>query len=121
MLFDRLPSYHQRELPKDDSLFIRNAVEVGGNLTAQLAVTLYCCTLPRPVFAPYAGRVKNTEGNSMKTYQKLFILSLLAVTACNTSTDPSPERPREPQASATTVDGPAQKAEENGASVQKIQ
>ncbi|MDG2207863.1 MAG: hypothetical protein P8K78_08165 [Pirellulales bacterium] len=55
----------------------------------------------------------------MKTYQKIFILSLLAVTACNTSTEPSPERPREPQASATTVDGPAQKAEENGASVQK--
>ena len=30
-----------------------------------IAVTLYCCTLPRPVFSPYAGRVKNTEGNSM--------------------------------------------------------
>ena len=66
VLFAASLSDNHRELLKDDSLFIRKAVEVGGNLTARLAVNLYCCTLPRPVFAPYAGRVKNTEGNSEK-------------------------------------------------------
>ena len=45
----------------------------------QTEATLYCCTLARPVFTPYAGRVKNTEGNSMKTYSRLTLAFLLLI------------------------------------------
>jgi len=44
-----------------------------------LVVTLYCCTLPRPVFAPHAGRVKNTGGSSMKTFSGLTLALLLLI------------------------------------------